>query len=84
MANRKTSDTGAYMSQYDQEVETRLKALEAGVKKVGEEVQKKSSAPAATAPAPVSGDLEAKVDLLISILKKAPGLNIEKLSKGVL
>lgn len=84
MANRKTSDTGAYMSQYDQEVETRLKALEAGVKKVGEEVQKKSSTPAVTAPAPVSGDLEAKVDLLISILKKSPSLNIEKLSKGQL
>jgi len=84
MANRKTSDTGAYMSQYDQEVETRLKALEAGVKKVGEEVQKKSSAPAVPAPAPVSGDLEAKVDLLISILKQTTSLNIEKLSKGKL
>lgn len=70
------------MSQYDQEVETRLKALEVGVKKVGEEVQKKNSAPAAAAPAPVSGDLEAKVDLLISILKQAPSLNIDKLSKG--
>ena len=84
MSSRKTSDTGAYMSQYDQEVETRLKALESGIKKVGEEVQKKNSAPAAPAPAPVSGDLEAKVDLLISILKQTTSLNIEKLSKGKL
>jgi hypothetical protein len=84
MSSRKTSDTGAYMSQYDQEVETRLKALEAGVKKVGEAVQKKSSAPAPTAPAQVSGDVEAKLDMLIGILKMSPGLNIEKLSKGKL
>jgi len=84
MASRKTSDTGAYMSQYDQEVESRLKKLEAGVKKVGEEVQKKNSAPAPAVAAPVSGDVEAKLDMLIGILKLSPSLNIEKLSKGKL
>lgn len=84
MTTRKTSDTGAYMSKYDQEVEKRLQTLEAGVKMVEVEVKKKNSAPAPTAPVPVSSDLEGKVDLLISILKQAPGLNIEKLSKGKL
>ena len=31
MATRKKSDTGAYMSQYDTEVEQRLQALEKGL-----------------------------------------------------
>lgn len=80
MASRKaTSETGAYMSQYDQEVEKRLSALEAKPK---------------AAPAPASGShagcdakiaaLESKVDMLIGILKKTNALNIEKLSGGSL
>jgi len=80
MASRKaTSETGAYMSQYDQEVEKRLIALEAKPK---------------AAPAPASGShagcdakiaaLEAKVDMLVGILKKTTALNIEKLSGGSL
>jgi hypothetical protein len=82
MASRKaTSETGAYMSQYDQEVEKRLTALEAKPK-------------AAPAPAPASGShagcdakiaaLESKVDMLVGILKKTTALNIEKLSGGSL
>tara|TARA_Y100000004_G_C8589607_1_gene275886 strand:- start:91 stop:318 length:228 start_codon:yes stop_codon:yes gene_type:complete len=71
MATRKkvTSETGAYMSQYDQEVEKRLKALEA--------------APAA-APAADSSELaalKAKVDLIEKILKLQPTINYEKLAE---
>jgi len=79
MATRKVSASGAYMSQYDNEVETRLKALEAEVKALKEACDAKHSAPAA---APTGGD--ARVDELIRILKMNPGLNIEKLSKGSL
>jgi len=73
MATRKkvTSETGAYMSQYDQEVEKRLKALEA------------APAPAA-APAADSSELaalKAKVDLIEKILKLQPTINYEKLAE---
>ena len=72
MATRKTSTTGAYMSQYDQEVEKRLKALEAQPK----------AASASSGDEGRIAALEAKVELLISILKMNTTLNIEKLSKG--
>ncbi len=78
MASRKaTSETGAYMSQYDQEVEKRLTALEA----------KPKAAPASGSHAGCDAKiaaLESKVDLLIGILKKTDALNIEKLSGGSL
>jgi len=78
MASRRaTSDTGAYMSQYDQEVEKRLKALEAKPKAAS------SSGSHAGCDAKIAA-LEAKVDLLVDILKKTPALNIEKLSGGSL
>jgi len=79
MATRKVSASGAYMSQYDNEVETRLKALEAEVKALKAACEAKHSAPAA---APSGGD--ARVDELIRVLKLSPELNIEKLSKGKL
>jgi len=80
MASRKaTSETGAYMSQYDQEVEKRLIALEA----------KPKAAPASASGSHAGCDakiaaLEAKVNMLVGILKKTTALNIEKLSGGSL
>jgi hypothetical protein len=86
MATRKvTSETGAYMSQYDQEVEKRLQALEGAVVdlKTAFESHKKDCA-TAPAGAPVSGDVETKLNTLISVLKANPKNNIDKLSKGTL
>ena len=74
MATRKTSASGAYMSQYDNEVEVRLKALEAEVKALKAACEAKHSA----------GGGDGRVDELIRVLKMNPGLNIEKLSKGAL
>tara|TARA_B100001559_G_scaffold318955_1_gene327161 strand:+ start:4292 stop:4516 length:225 start_codon:yes stop_codon:yes gene_type:complete len=57
------SSTGAAMSKYDVEVEARLKVLEAAVKEIKEELSShKHEAPAS---APVSGDVEARLDDLI-------------------
>ena len=75
MATRKkvTSETGAYMSQYDQEVEKRLKALET-----------KNAAPAPAAPAADSSELaalKAKVDLIEKIIKLQPTINFYKLAE---
>ena len=78
MASRRaTSETGAYMSQYDQEVEKRLTALEAKPKAAA------SSGSHAGCEAKIAA-LEAKVDTLVGILKKTAALNIEKLSGGSL
>jgi len=80
MATRKraTSETGAYMSQYDQEVEKRLSALE-----------EKSHSPCGGSGS--SSDLEervaaleTKLDALIAILKMNPKNGLEKLSHGIL
>ena len=76
MATRKVSASGAYMSQYDNEVETRLKALEAEVKAL------RAQCDAHTHAAASGGD--ARVDELIRVLKLNTELNIEKLSKGKL
>ena len=79
MATRKTSSSGAYMSQYDQEVEKRLKSLETEVLSLKAQLQAKAEAPAA-----VPTGLEGKFDELVRVLKMNEGLNISKLSKGVL
>jgi hypothetical protein len=81
MVSRKTSESGAYMSQYDTEVEKRLKVLEAAVKELTEASKAKKQTPAA--PVNTSG-LEEKFNLLLKILKMNPVHNIEKLSKGQL
>jgi hypothetical protein len=75
-SKRVTSESGSYMSQYDQEVEKRLKEIESSIQKLSSQ---KVEAPAAD-----TTGLEAKLDLLISILKRDPSLNIEKLSGGAL
>ena len=77
MATRKTSASGAYMSQYDNEVEARLKAIEAELKSLRAQCDAHSN----TCPSGGGGE---KVEELIRILKLSPQLNIEKLSKGKL
>ena len=79
MASRKVSESGSYMSQYDQEVEKRLKALETEVLSLKSELKAKEEAPTSS-----SSDLEGKFQVLVDILKKNQQLNIEKLSKGAL
>lgn len=79
MATRKTSESGAFMSKYDQEVELRLKALEAEVTSLRAELSAKESAPST-----VGGDIETKFNELVRILKRTETLNIGKLSKGLL
>ena len=70
------------MSQYDQEVENRLKSLEATVKKLQEEneqLKKKSSSAKAVAAPAASADLEQKVRVLEYVLK-AVEPNFDKLA----
>jgi len=70
------------MSQYDQEVEKRLKSLEATVKKLQEEneqLKKKSSSAKAVAAPAASADLEQKVRVLEYVLK-AIEPNFDKLA----
>ena len=70
------------MSQYDQEVENRLKSLEATVKKLQEEneqLKKKSSSVKAVAAPAASADLEEKVRVLEYVLK-AVEPNFDKLA----
>lgn len=70
------------MSQYDQEVEKRLKSLEATVKKLQEEneqLKKKSSSAKAVAAPAASADLEEKVRVLEYVLK-AVEPNFDKLA----
>ena len=76
MATRKTSASGAYMSQYDNEVEARLKAIEAELKALRAQCDAHTHAAA-------GGD-DARLNELIRILKLSPELNIAKLSNGKL
>jgi hypothetical protein len=79
MATKRTSSSGAYMSQYDQEVENRLKAIEEAVAELKSVCKAKAEAPVVA-----STGLEGKFDELVRVLKMNEGLNISKLSKGVL
>ena len=71
-----TSESGAYMSQYDQEVEQRLKVIEAKLEELSNQKSESSTSD--------TSELEKKFDVLIKALKKTPSLNIGKLSKGLL
>ena len=79
MSTRQKSESGAYMSQYDTEVEKRLQALEDEIKKLKEAVASHSHKAVAATPAPAEG-LEKKVDKLEGILKLVEP-NYEKLAK---
>ena len=71
-----TSESGAYMSQYDQEVEQRLKVIEAKLEELSNQKSESSTSD--------TSELGKKFDVLIEALKKTPSLNIGKLSKGLL
>ena len=77
MVTRKTSSSGCIYGQYDQEVEKRLKSLETEVLSLKANFKPKVSTSAPTG-------LEGKFDELVRVLKMNEGLNISKLSKGVL
>jgi uncharacterized protein YlxW (UPF0749 family) len=84
MSEKVTSATGAYMSQYDQEVEARLKSLEETVGKLQEENAqlkkqvKSRSAKGADAPT-ASADLENRVKVL-EYVARATEPNFDKLA----
>ena len=60
MATKKRSDSGAYMSQYDNEVESKLKAIVGDIVKLQAEIatlkDHQHEAPAPVAPGVVAGD----------------------------
>ena len=60
MATRKKSDSGSYMSAYDHEVETKLKAIVGDIVKLQAEIatlkDHQHEAPAPVAPGVVAGD----------------------------
>jgi len=58
------------MSQYDQEVEVRLTALEKGLAEVAAAVKELADKPAPVAPA-AGGEVAAKVEALTAALKRA-------------
>ena len=76
MATRKraaTSESGAYMSQYDQEVESRLSIIEARLAEIEVAIHQLKEAPAAAEPTAPAG-ADPRVDKIISALKVAvPG-----------
>lgn len=80
------SASGASMSKYDVEVEGRLQKLENSLKTASAELtwlkgkMEELTATGKTGPAP--DGVEAKLDLLISILKLNEKNGIERLSKG--
>ena len=80
------SASGASMSKYDVEVEGRLQKLENSLKTAAAELtwlkgkMEELTATGKTGPAP--DGVEAKLDILIGVLKKTERLNIEKLSGG--
>lgn len=79
MASRAKSESGAYMSQYDTEVEKRLQALEAEVKKLKAEVA--SNSQKAAAPAPVaSAGADKRLDIIEAVLRGST-IPFDKLAK---
>lgn len=73
MASRTKSSSGAYMSEYDTEVEKRLQALEAEVKKLKAELAQKAAEPAPAAP--VDSEALRKLEYVVRCIEP----NFEKL-----
>ena len=70
MASRTKSSSGAYMSEYDTEVEKRLQALEAEVKKLKAEVASHSHKAAEPAPAaPVDSEALRKLEYVVRCIE---------------
>jgi len=79
MASRKKSDSGSYMSAYDNEVEAKLKALVGDIVKLQAEIatlkqhQHEPAAPASTAPVPGDATSERLEKVVQQLRKQFPG-----------
>ena len=79
MASRKKSDSGSYMSAYDNEVEAKLKALVGDIVKLQAEIatlkqhQHDPAAPASTAPVPGDATSERLEKVVQQLRKQFPG-----------
>tara|TARA_B100000287_G_C20013759_1_gene535660 strand:- start:151 stop:411 length:261 start_codon:yes stop_codon:yes gene_type:complete len=79
MATRKKSDSGAYMSQYDNEVETKLKGITADIIKLQAAIAELKAhthdapAPASTAPVPGDATSERLEKVVQQLRKQFPG-----------
>ena len=79
MATRKKSDSGSYMSAYDNEVEAKLKALVGDIVKLQAEIatlkqhQHEPAAPASTAPVPGDATSERLEKVVQQLRKQFPG-----------
>ena len=79
MATRKKSDSGSYMSAYDHEVETKLKAIVGDIIKLQAEIvalkehQHEPAAPASTAPVPGDATSERLEKVVQQLRKQFPG-----------
>ena len=79
MSTRQKSESGAYMSQYDTEVEKRLQSLEAEIKKLKAEVASNSQKAVAPAPAASAG-VDKRLDVIETVLRGSI-IPFDKLSK---
>ena len=79
MASRKKSDSGAYMSAYDNEVEAKIKALVGDIVKLQAEIatlkehQHDAPVPASTAPVPGDATSERLEKVVQQLRKQFPG-----------
>ena len=79
MATRKKSDSGSYMSAYDNEVEAKIKALVGDIVKLQAEIatlkqhQHEPAAPASTAPVPGDATSERLEKVVQQLRKQFPG-----------
>ena len=84
MATKKRSDSGAYMSQYDNEVETKLKAIVGDIVKLQAEIaalkdhQHDAPAPVSTAPVPGDATSERLEKVVQQLRKQFPGSPVYK------
>tara|TARA_B100000427_G_scaffold90689_1_gene74888 strand:- start:161 stop:421 length:261 start_codon:yes stop_codon:yes gene_type:complete len=79
MASRKKSDSGSYMSAYDNEVEAKIKALVGDIVKLQAEIatlkghQHEVAAPTSTAPVPGDATSERLEKVVQQLRKQFPG-----------
>ena len=84
MASRKKSDSGAYMSAYDNEVEAKLKAIVGDIVKLQAEIaalkdhQHDAPVPASTAPVPGDATSERLEKVVQQLRKQFPGSPVYK------
>ena len=84
MATKKRSDSGAYMSQYDNEVESKLKAIVGDIVKLQAEIaalkdhQHDVPAPVSTAPVPGDATSERLEKVVQQLRKQFPGSPVYK------